>query len=140
MKRILLFGFIIFSAICLNGCNKNSASINATFLGKWNIVTDSIYEGVGVNNHIVVYTGQQGDYFNFLSNGVLYSKEGSVLDTLNYSLVSNTAIIVSSFGIIANGVTETSQITNQTSHNLTIASPVTLTPGGVFGRTVTLSR
>jgi len=140
MKQILLLGLAIFTAFCFNACNKNSVSTNATILGKWNIINDSTFDGVGVGNHPVEYTGQQGDYFDFTTNGILYTKEGSVLDTLSYRLTSNTTIIISSFGLIGNGVAETSQITNLTDHSLTITAPVELTPGGEFGRKVNLSR
>jgi len=105
-----------------------------------NIVYDSTYSGVGSANREVNYCGQAGDYFNFVNDSIIYTKEGSALDTLNYRFTSSNTIIISSFGIILNGVPETSQIINLTSNNLIIVAPVMPTPAGAFGRKVGLSR
>ena len=86
------------------------------------------------------YAGQAGDYFNISANGHIYTKEGAVLDTLSYSNVSDTTIIISPFGITLNGVPETSHIITFTAHSLVIQAPEIATPGGIFGRKVSLSR
>jgi hypothetical protein len=126
--------------LCFYGCKKDSASFDPnSILGKWNIVSDSAFVGVGLNNHQEVYSGHAGDYFNFVAGGTLYTKEGAVSNTLSYTAVGDTGMVVSSFGLIANGVPATSHVT-LTTHTLIIASPVALTPGGEFGRTVHLSR
>ncbi len=122
----------------LNACKKQP--VQASILGKWIILSDSTYVGVGANNHPVNYTGVAGDYFDFRNDGFAYTKEGPVLDTLSYKLVSNTSMIIEDFGAILNGVPETSSINKLTTHELLIAAPRVITPGGVFGRTVHLSR
>jgi len=116
--------------------NTNQSAI----AGKWNIVSDSTYAGVGSTNHPVNYIGVTGDYFDFRTDGNIYTKEGVVLDTLSYRLVAGNGIIAASFGGIFNGVPQTSHITNLTAHTVTIASPEVFTPGGVFWRKVSLSR
>jgi hypothetical protein len=127
--------------ICLYACKKDGNNINSSsIVGKWSIVSDSTFAGVGSSNHPVNYAGAPGDYFDFRTDGNVYTKEGAVLDTLSYKLVSNTTIIIASFGVTLNGVPETSSIKVLTSHNLTIDAPVLLTPGGEFGRKVSLSR
>jgi hypothetical protein len=116
--------------------------------GDWNLVTDSTFEGVAQNNHAVDYTGRPGDYFSFTTDGHVYTREGEVLDTLTYKVVSDSTIIISDFGVIANGVPDTSTITGLTVNNglditgqtIVIESPFFLTPGGEFWRKVTLSR
>ena len=126
--------------LCLYACTKNGDTINlASITGKWNILTDSTYAGAGSSNHPVNYSGRAGDYFNIIANGVIYTKEGVVLDTLNYTMVGDTAMVITAFGIIANGVPSVSHITF-TGHNLTITSPKALTPGGVFWRKTSLVR
>lgn len=140
----------VFAAILyLSACTKTADSISqpesGDITGKWNLVSDSTFKGVGSSNHPVDYTGVAGDYFNFLSNGHAYSKEGPVLDTLMYTLVSDNSIIISGFGVILNGVQDTSVITGLTTivgsaQTITIASSLALTPGGEFWRKVTLSR
>jgi hypothetical protein len=142
MKRVisLSFGYtLIITAFFLLACQENSISINknATILGKWNVLNDSQFSGIGLNNHQVNYTGQTGDYFDFRSDHNVYIKEGTALDTLNYRLISDSTISISSF---AYAVNETSDITTLTTHRATINAPVVVTPGGQFGRKVDLSR
>jgi hypothetical protein len=125
-----------------NKSDKNSLSGlgQASLVAKWNIVTDSTYAGAGISNHPVDYSGQPGDYFDIRTNGYIYTKEGAVLDTLSYTLVSDTTIKIQPFGFGINSVPTTSHITNFTSNSVTIASPSFATPGGIFWRKVTLSR
>jgi len=126
----------------LISCKKNFVSADASnkgILGKWNIVSDSTSSGVGLANHAVSYAGQPGDYFDFINDSVIYTREGSVLDTLSYSLTSDTTIIISSFGITLNGILQPCEINDLTEHSLTIAPDIN-TPGGVFGRKLSLHR
>jgi hypothetical protein len=142
--------------LCLAACTKTTGK--KTMLsngpespgipGEWNLVTDSTFEGVGSANHPVNYTGEPGDYFSFSDNGYVYTKEGNVLDTLTYQVVSVTKIIISDFGLILNGVADTSTVTGltgsidsgNTADTIVIESPFFLTPGGEFWRKVTLYR
>ncbi|RYX82760.1 hypothetical protein EON73_04155 [bacterium] len=70
----------------------------------------------------------------------LYSKEGIKMDTCSYQLTSGTTILIPTFGVTLNGITETSHITKLTASQLTIIAPTVGTPGGLFGRTVSLNR
>jgi len=137
--------------ICFAACTKSHVSTKNTSAGQWNLVSDTAFVGVGYDNHLVGYTGQQGDYFTFSTNGNVYTKEGTVLDTLTYKMVSPNGIIISDFGVILNGVPETSTITGLGAGSLTASNggeaqtiviqctPI-YTPGGAFWRKVTLSR
>ena len=96
-----------------------------------------------------VYAGQPGDYFKFTTDGHVYTREGEVLDTLTYKMVSDSTVIISDFGLIINGVLPTdtikglganSLITTTTGQTIVIESPWFPTPGGLFWRKVTLSR
>jgi hypothetical protein len=143
MKQIISFGLTTFIVLFLMYCKKNSVStndINATILGKWDILNDSAFIDAGINNHQESYIGQTGDYFDFRTDGFVYTKEDTDLDTLNYSLTSDTTIIIASFGIISNGVPEVSHIINLTAHSATISAPTAITPDGEFGRKVILKR
>ena len=130
---------ITFLSSCKKDANCNHNDI-VTFLGKWNVVNDSSFLNVGINNHLVNYKGQQGDYFDFRADSNLYINEGGLLDTLHYRRTSGTTLVIDGFGIILNGIHETSFITHLTAHSLTITAPVVITPGGVFGRKVDLIR
>ncbi len=143
MKRTTLFGLAAIIAFFLTSCQKDIAptqKINATILGKWNILNDSTFSGVGINHHAVNYTGRTGDYFDCRKDGNIYIKEGIRLDTLSYNLTSDTTILIVPFGIILNGTPEMSHITNLTAHNSTISARIVLTPAGIFGRKVNLNR
>lgn len=129
---------IVFVMVFLFACKKDNGNISIT--GKWNVLTDSTFVGVGLGNHLVTYVGKPGDYFNFGSNGTIYTKESATLDTLSYKLVSNTQIVIAPFGVILNGNSGTSQIIEFTHNHLIIKTPEIFTPGGIFGRTVSLSR
>jgi hypothetical protein len=151
MKRPLGKLSFLIILLYLAACHKTAVSSNesAGIIGKWNLVSDSNYEGVGSSNHAVDYTGQPGDYFNFSSDGHVYTKEGFVPDVLTYTMVSNFSIIISDFGLILNGVQDTSTITglagnygsgSNTLKTIVIESPWFPTPGGLFWRKVTLNR
>jgi hypothetical protein len=153
-----LTGKFSFLAILLylTACTKTAVPSKngmASLTGKWNLVNDSTYGGVGLSNRLTGYTGETGDYFNFSTNGNAYTKEGTVMDTLTYRMVSDTSIIISNFGLILNGIPDTSNIAVLTANSLTannrlapmvqmivIESPFFITPGGEFWRKVTLSR
>lgn len=139
-KNLLLLSaclLMVFAA-----CKKPDGIANPKIkiLGKWNVVSDSSHVGIGINNTAVNYAGQPGDYFDFRSNGIIYTREGDALDTLNYTLISDTKIAIPQFDAILNGEVQTSTIKNFNSHSLYIAAPRIITPGGVFGRSVKLSR
>ena len=123
----------------VNKTNNNVIALPG-LIAKWQILTDSTFAGVGLTNHPVNYQGQSGDYFDIRTNGYIYTKEGSVSDTLSYTLLSDTTIAIVPFGIIINDVPATSHIRNLSANSVTIASPVYLTPAGEFGRKVILSR
>jgi hypothetical protein len=125
-----------------NKNDKNSSTElgQSSLVAKWNIVTDSTFAGAGSSNHQVDYSGQPGDYFDIRTDGHIYTKEGAVLDTLSFTLVSDTTIIIQPFGFTVNGLPPTSHITNLTLNSVTIASPFFPSPGGEFGRKVSLSR
>jgi hypothetical protein len=127
--------------VFLCACKKsNSETIPGAIIAKWNIVSDSTYTGVGANNVPLNYKGQAGDYFDIRANGFIYTKEDTVLDTLSYSLKSGNQITIQSFGATLNNVPAVSNITNLTAHSAIISSPVLYSPGGVFGRKITLTR
>jgi hypothetical protein len=130
---ILLFMAIGLFMFALS-CTKNN-DMPKSIAGKWNIKIDSFYVGAGLSNHGVTYIGQSTDYFNFSSDGHVYINENSVLDTLTYTLSSNS-ILVKNFGS-GNGKGVLQSPSTQT---LIISSGYFYTPGGVFGRTVSLTR
>lgn len=111
-----------------------------TLFGKWNVVYDSSYTGVGINNHLAVYTGVSGDYFDFRADSYLYIKEGASFDTLLYTPLTDSTVIIASFGITLNGVDDTTRITGLSSSTAILTASEVITPGGIFFRKVKLKR
>jgi hypothetical protein len=139
LKQLVNAGFIIVFCSCSKqNVSKNSTA--ATIMGKWNLISDSVFTGVGPGNHLVGYIGLPGDYFDFRTDQNVYIKEGSSYDTLGYKIVTDSTIIIADFGLILNGVQDTSKIVNLTPDSVTIVTPVFDTPGGAFGRMVHLGR
>ena len=128
-----LFVIIVFFFF-LSSCKKIGPG---SIIGKWSIQKDLTYVGVGSNNHSVTYSGQPDDYFNFTSDGRLYCRENSVLDTLSYT-VSSGSVMIPNFGY--GGGVGKGKIQSSSTHSLIISSANIITPGGVFGRTVSLKR
>ncbi|HTS44057.1 MAG TPA: hypothetical protein VMH01_06645 [Puia sp.] len=141
MKFLLV---IVFFGISALSCTKKSvemASASNSIQGKWNILVDSFYTLVGAANHLVVYSGMAGDYYDFSANGILIIKEEwATTDTTTYKLVSSDQIIIPVFGLTGNGVLPVSTIDSLSSHELIITSPFSLTPGGLFWRKAILYR
>lgn len=139
---------LLYLTACAKSDSSSSQNNQAGLTGKWNLVNDSAFKGVAQYNHLVSYNGEAGDYFNFSTNGYMYTKENTMFDTLSYTIFSDTSIIISSFGLIANGVPDTSIITGLKVNNslignvqtIVIESHLGITPGGEFWRRVTLSR
>ncbi|GHN01164.1 hypothetical protein WSM22_26530 [Cytophagales bacterium WSM2-2] len=116
------------------------AVIGPGILGKWSVATDVYYTGTALQNHEVEYTGLPGDYYDFRTNRKLYIKEGLSFDTLSYTILSDTSIVIYGFGYLGNGLPPTLKISNFSEHNAVISSPFIGTPGGMFGRSVVLYR
>jgi len=138
MKKLI----IALTALCivvLFTCKKSATTMTFTLTGKWNLVSDSLSNGIGPNVTQKYYTGGAGDYFDFRTDNKLYLKEGSTLDTLAYSLPSDSTVVISSFGITFNGVPETNNL-KVLANTGTISTPFVVNPGGYYRRVVHLTR
>ncbi len=141
---------IIAGLLLCVGCKKELSSVGKSqsqsvsdpspIDGKWNLISDSTFVGVGQTNHAVNYTGQPGDYFIFNADGVIYTKEGSVLDTLSYKILSDSTMTIAFFGIGINYAPSISHVSSFTADSIIINAPPLVTPAGIFGRRVSLRR
>jgi hypothetical protein len=146
--KLPFFAVLLYLTACTKTAGSSNESESDDITGKWNLISDSTFEGVGSTNHPVNYKGVSGDYFDFSAIGSVYTKEGLALDTLTYKMVLDSSIIISDFGLILNGVQDTSTvsglsagaISGLSAQIIVIESPFELTPGGEFWRKVTLSR
>src|ERR1700712_2773566 len=118
MKKILLVACICLIML-LYPCKKTDNNLitgtpPANVLGRWNVLVDSTSAGAGQEDYFKSYNGQPGDYYNFSANGVLYIKEETVADTLNYQLISDTQIGIKGFSTISESSFQTCSVTNFT--------------------------
>ena len=140
MKRLLGYGIILMIFLFSCGKKDSSPDVDGSRLnGKWHLVSDSSFAGVGLGNHAVNYTGRAGDYFDFRPGGHLLIKENGTSAIVNYTVTSDTMVTIDSF-LGPDGSPETCYITALAANNIIIHSPIYLTPGGTFGRKVHLTK
>lgn len=119
-----------------------------TITGDWTIAADSSFAtgigatttGTGTN-----YVGQAGDYFKITTDGRVYIKKGTQLDTANYTVTPDKKIVlnytfyggapVTNYGSIAVAFNQL----GLTAQTLTLTSSV-ITPGSSLFRTITLRK
>lgn len=133
MKNQMLLLSILFllAGLSIGSCKK-IADQPVTIVGKWSIITDSTYTQLGCcTQHRTFYSGHYGDYFDFLTNGKLNTKEGTNLNSVDYKLTSDTSIVIGPYGYI--------YILNLTAHHAQINSN-TITFGISGWRRISLSR
>jgi hypothetical protein len=129
---LVIAGLLIF----ILSCNKNKDK-PASIFGKWSIQIDTSFVGVGAFNHEVIYSGKPGDYFNFNPDGHIYTKEDSVLDTLTYTLSSDSILIKNfSSGYEGEGLFRSPS----TNHIVISSGYFNFYGGGTFGRAIYLYR
>ena len=136
MKPFLII-LITLISLELVSCKKDAA---VSIMGKWNLVSDAITSGIGPNVKTYSYAGVPGDYFDLRTDGMLYIKEASSLDTLSYTLLPDNKITIASFGWVINGVSVESDIVMLSSTHVSIHVPNINNPGGIYERTVSLNR
>ena len=93
MKNIFVSFSLILSILIENSCTKTEDQ-TISIVGKWKIVNDtSSYEspmtGLPVGSN---YIGKPNDYFDFISDGNLYYKEGSQFFKEKYYMVASNKV------------------------------------------------
>ncbi len=144
MKPQSLLAMILFFSIvtsCVKpGCDPLNMNGPMSPAGSWQLMQDStsnwLLNTPAVNTN---YIGVAGDYFDFRTDGFCYTKEGNVYDTLAYQLVSPKSIILQNFGLVVNGSTEPSVLT-QTNNTANITTHNIPTLDGTIFREVNLKR
>lgn len=113
-KGILFFGTIAIIAIVFSACKKDdpAPSTKERIQTKW--VFEKTYSRAvipffgDIRDTII---GVAGDYVDFRTDNKVYSRISSVLDTLNYSIVDDSKMII-------DGDTATIQVINDTQFQL----------------------
>lgn len=145
MKNLFLI-FAVSIVLMMAACGKNDTVVNASLSGTWHIASDSTYtSGIGPNGtpSSNKYIGTDADYFKF-DNSTLSINEGSFRTaTATYTLSKDTLKLKYSYldegGVQLTGANNSYVITRLDSRSMQLKSYV-LSPGGVFGEDIVLSR
>lgn len=125
----------------LTSCKKSSTIYPEQINGIWKVVTDSTYNSFLMNQTQRGYAGTAGDYYDFRTDGKLYTYESGTRDTLAYNMVNDTTVQIQSFGWVFNGSQDYSYLKYSGNNtNVSIKSANALTPAGFGWRHVYLSR
>jgi hypothetical protein len=138
MKKLLPIIVVLSIITGIFSCQKNGVSAVNPLNGKWNVKVDSLHYGIGPNQQVKTYTGVAGDYFEF-RDSKLYIKEGAVLQTFNYKVVSQNKLQVTTSNPNDIPLNLFIDYINGTSANINFF-PTLLNPGGNDERWVSLGR
>lgn len=139
MKKRIPFTACITALIAFTfGCSKSGGK--TTILGKWRLVSDSSWQGVGPRVNLTVNTGTANDYWDFRTDGHVYVQEGAEKDTLAYKVKFFNSITIQNFGWVFYGEQTPGKILELTPHVAVIESNTTMTYGGVNFRKLCLNR
>jgi hypothetical protein len=139
MKKMLLPIVVLLITIGILSCQKSGVNTTTSLLGKWNVKSDTLDYGIGPQQQTKIYLGVAGDYFDFRADHKLYIKEGTLLDTLTYKVISATKLQVTPTG--AKDGTLNLFIDNITSTSANINFfPILINPGGNDDRWVSLEK
>ncbi len=92
MKKTVLM--IMAGVAVLSACKKSGSNttVQQKIVNKWgveSIVNNYYYSGSTQTN---TTAGASGDYFDFRSNNMVYSKVGASLDTTTYSILNDQSV------------------------------------------------
>jgi len=93
--KIIVFLLLIISGIisCKKTTLNDHNSKSSTLLqGKWKLRNDSAFVAGNFSSTGSNYIGLPTDYYDFRSNGVLYVKTGTYIDTASYTLLPDTKV------------------------------------------------
>ena len=141
MKHTHLLLFIAITVVVCASCHKSFTKADAGDIpGQWNIIVDSIPEGVGPDSHIDAYLGKAGDYYDFHSDNKLYIMEAGVLSVYPYHIDSDTMLTIILSYQPSDSVAQQYHIYHPATSSLILATGWLYTPGNIIGRAVYLTR
>jgi len=130
--------FLILALLCAGfmACKKTEPSASGTqqkILGKWkfqNVVVNDFYSG---SSHITTYPGDPSDYFDFRSDGKVYSSIWGSQDTSSYTIINDTQLRIDAAG-------DTSNIILLTRSALQLYEKQVFAPGDYSESTIYMSK
>jgi hypothetical protein len=109
--------------------------------GKWSVKSDSVISGVGAFVTGKNYVGKAGDYFDFDTYNKLYVKEGSILDTFSYTLLTDSTLDIIPSGAPTSVIPFWGGIRPTSASSVTVIwGPSLISPGAYYSRIVSLKK
>ena len=109
--------------------------------GKWTVKSDSVISGVGAFVTGKNYVGEAGDYFDFDTDNKLYTKEGAILDTFSYTLLTDSTLNIIPSGAPVNVIPFLGGIRPISASSVTVIwGPGLVNPGSYYSRIVVLTK
>lgn len=97
MKKLLILSLSIIGLFASCGKDKTTTTTPTETTAqkiqhKWNFISGNDYfnHGTGTVDSTHYWIGAPGDYVEFKNNGFAYRKDGVYLDTITYSILSDT--------------------------------------------------
>jgi len=98
MKTFNFFPLIfVCTVVMLVSCLKdddNNAGVVPLIQHNWTVDSVTLHTHTSVSDNFITYTGQPADYFNFGTDGKLYSQLNGDKDTSMYSFLNDNTIIL----------------------------------------------
>lgn len=117
MKTLRIFSLMLIGAIAFSSCEKDDEITTAEALERlqnvWKVDNIKTVFYTPPTEATINYTGQADDYYDFRTDGKLYTQVNGGKDTLLYNLINSTTIVVNN-----NGSIDTGKITTLTSTKL----------------------
>jgi len=127
------------SALVLSSCDKDDDVSTETALQRlqkvWKVDNIKTVFYTPPTEATITYTGQATDYYDFRTDGKLYTSVNGDLDTLLYNLVNSNTLVVNN-----NGSIDTGNITTLTSSKLVGTTTFKLSGSNYNVVTANLSR
>ncbi len=108
MKTLRIFPLLAIATLFVfSSCDKDDDISTETALQRlqnvWKIDNIKTEYFTTPASATINYTGQPSDYYDFRTNGKLYTSVNGSLDTLDYNLINNSTIVVNNNGSIDTG-------------------------------------
>ena len=107
MKTLRLLSLLVIGAALISSCDKDDEISTAEALERlqktWKIDSISTVFFSSPTSATVTYKGDSTDYYDFRSDGKLYTQVNNTKDTLLYNLLNNNTLVVNNNGVIDSG-------------------------------------
>lgn len=96
MKFKKAFLGLLFSSVLFAACSKDDDidDVDEQLQNRWSVTNAILFEGPPTSDTLLNYTGTAADYFDFRSNGQVYTSLNGLTDTSTYRVIAGNKIVV----------------------------------------------